>query len=341
MRKIGVFIAIAALSTALFTPSPSQAFGLNLGPFHLRLPLPGPVLGRRHLAAPAREAASSQGLRDEANLNAVEPSPSSALLYPVVTAPPILDDVFWPSSAQWPFNYDAIFQSAFAKAQPDQDAQLCTQPNRIDSIVGRIQSEIRPTRAQVQQLQRLGGALHMAAAYLAKTCPNDIPAEPVARLQLMEWQIEKVAEALDIVRQPLQDFEQSLSKNQRERIESAPAAGDRSKGSENIAASCAAAPTATDWPVDQITSAVQPTDAQRKAVEDLKQTFGSAASQLDASCATTLPASPLARLEATEGRLDATWRAVVSIQVALADFESGLSDQQRVRLDATDFAASQ
>jgi len=44
-------------------------------------------------------------------------------------------------------------------------------------------------------------------------------------------------------------------------------------------------------------------------------------------------------LEAIEARLDATWRAVLSIQVALEDFESGLSDDQKNRFKAMTFAA--
>ena len=44
----------------------------------------------------------------------------------------------------------------------------------------------------------------MAAHYLATACPTNIPQHPAARMQLMEWQIEKLAQALDIVRQPLQ-----------------------------------------------------------------------------------------------------------------------------------------
>jgi hypothetical protein len=55
----------------------------------------------------------------------------------------------------------------------------------------------------------------------------------------------------------------------------------------------------------------------------------------------SLPGDPLARLEAIEARLDATWRALVSIQTALSDFETKLSAEQRVRFDATDFAAAQ
>jgi hypothetical protein len=73
----------------------------------------------------------------------------------------------------------------------------------------------------------------------------------------------------------------------------------------------------------------------------LKQALRNAAGELDANCPLSLPGDPLARLEAIEARLDATWRALVSIQTALADFETKLSAEQRVRFDATDFAAAQ
>ena len=86
---------------------------------------------------------------------------------------------------------------------------------------------------------------------------------------------------------------------------------------------------------------MQPTDAQSDAMNSLKQTLRNAANTLDANCPASLPGDPLARLEAIEARLDATWRALVSIQTALADFETKLSDEQRVRFDATDFAAAQ
>jgi len=336
MRKIGACAAIAALTAAIFAPPPAAAFGLNLGPFHLGLPLPLP--GRRHRDQIVRPPTA--GLHDEANLGSVEPSQASTspLLYPALTAPAALDDVFWPSSSPWPFSYDAIVQTAFAKAQPDQS--LCQQPDRINSIAGRLQRQIGATRAQIQQLQRLGGALYMASAYLAKTCPNEIADEPAARMQLMEWQIEKVAEALDIVRQPLQDFEQSLTAGQRKRLASAPADA-RMTRTDNMVPACAVSPTAVDQSIEKISVAVEPSDAQREAVANLKQAFANAASQLDASCPTRPAATPLARLEATEALLDATWRAAVSIQVALAGFESSLSDQQRARLDDADFAAAQ
>jgi hypothetical protein len=348
MRKISALVAIAALAAVASSPSPSAAFGLRIGPFHIGIPLLG---YRHHHHVP-------HGLRDEASLKTAvppqraagpqtAPAPSqglmSPLLYPVLALPAVYDGIFSQSpSSPWPLSYDAILQTAFAKPASDQNGPACPQPNRQSAVFERIRAEIRPTGNQLQQLQKLAGALGFAADYLAKACPSEIPQDPAARLQLMEWQVEKLAEALDFVRPPLQELEQSLNNAQRARfgVPSSTAAV-RPDRRNMIAPSCAMAPTKVDASIEQISLAVQPTDAQRDAIDGLKQAFRNAASELDANCPLSLPSDPLARLEATEARLDATWRALVSIQTALADFETKLSAEQRVRFDATDFAATQ
>jgi hypothetical protein len=160
----------------------------------------------------------------------------------------------------------------------------------------------------------------------------------------MEWQVEKLAEALDFVRPPLQELEQSLNATQRARFGvplATTAAAARADRANTIAPACATAPPKVDASIEQISLAVQPTDDQRDAMNGLKQALRNAAGELDANCPLSLPGDPLARLAAIEARLDATWRALVSIQTALADFETKLSADQRVRFDATDFAAVQ
>jgi hypothetical protein len=348
MRKISAIVTIAALAAVAFSPSPSAAFGLRIGPLYFGIPYFG--YRHRHHGAPA--------LRDEASLRTVPPAqgaPSaqgpasqgliSPLLYPVVALPAVYDEIFSPpSSSPWPFSYDAILQTAFAKTAPDQNAAACPQPNRQSAVAERIRAEIRPTGNQLQQMQKLGGALGFASDYLAKACPSEIPQDAAARLQLMEWQIEKLAEALDFVRPPLQDLEQSLNDTQRARLGmplSTAASAVHPDRANNMTPACAAAPTRVDASIEQISLAVQPTDAQGDAMNNLKQAFRGAANELDANCPLSLAGDPLARLEAIEARLDATWRALVSIQTALADFETKLSAEQRVRFDATDFAVAQ
>jgi hypothetical protein len=258
--------------------------------------------------------------------------------------------VFWPGASQWPFGYQNIFTTAFAKISADRDSRQCQQPLDANAIVGRISNDISPTEDQMPLLQKLGGALGMASGYLAKACPQGIPAQPVARLQMMQSQIQALAMAIDIVRPPLQEFEQSLTADQRARFDGPPAAPTDSADAvqtsvqqQNQAGAlvrpCGDSTSAINWSIEQINKSVRPTDAQRDDLANVKQAFASAAADLDTHCPASAPATALGRLETIEARLDAAWRTALSMQVSLANFESKLSDAQKNRFDAMNVAA--
>jgi hypothetical protein len=81
------------------------------------------------------------------------------------------------------------------------------------------------------------------------------------------------------------------------------------------------------------------TPPQRDALDDVRRSFNDAARDLETHCPATIPASALNRLDVIQTRLDSTWRATLSIQVALANFETELNDAQKIRFDAMNFAA--
>ena len=342
MRKVSVCFASAALAAVVFSP-PAEAFGLRVGPFHIGLP----YLGYRHhhhplymRAAPNPSEASRQ---ESAPAQATSPSDmNSALLYPGVALSAIFQNIFWPTSSTWPFGYQEIFSTAFAKAPAGQDPRLCQQPDSSNAIVGRIRDQVAPTPDQMRLLQRLGGALSAAAGSLAKSCANETPAQPTARLQLMGSRIEQLTMAVDMIRQPLQDFGQSLNDEQKARFAvmiEAPAATDQQRQSDTAARSCGASLATVDWSIGQIDQTVQPTDEQLGALTEVRQALGKAASDLEAHCPTSVPPTALGRLQNIQARLDSTWRAVLAIQVALANFETKLSDEQKNRFETMDFAA--
>jgi hypothetical protein len=103
--------------------------------------------------------------------------------------------------------------------------------------------------------------------------------------------------------------------------------------------SCSVSLAAVDRSIDQIDQTVQPTDAQLAALTDVRQALGKAASDLEAHCLTSVSPTALGRLETIQARLDSTWRSVLSIQVALANFETKLSDEQKDHFDSMNFAA--
>jgi hypothetical protein len=336
MRKTGALIAIAAVAAITFSPLPAAAFGLRIGPFRIGVPFYFPRF-RHHLYMHANPNDMARPGQPQ------QPGVTSALLYPNQALSAVFQNIFWPSnSTAWPFGYQDIFSTAFAKMPAGVDQRDCQPSVDTDQIVGRIRDEVSPTADQTKLLQKLGGALGAAGGYLAKSCPNEIPAQPVARLQLMESQIEELTMAIDIVRQPLQDFERSLSSAQQAKfaaVGAAPPAANPPTQTDSSVPTCGGSPAAIDSSIDQIDQSVQTTEAQRNDLATLKQSFGKAASDLEAHCSTSAPRTAAARLETIEARLDATWRSELSIQVALANFETKLSDAQKDRFDQMNFAA--
>jgi hypothetical protein len=349
MRKIGPFIARAAIAGIAFVSPPAAAFGLRIGPFSIHVPFYLPYPYHRHLYMRANP---NEAARPEES----GPALKSALIYPNLALPAIFQSVFFPANAApWPFGYESIFSTAFAKARVSGDQHLCQPMVNANEIVGRIRGEVSPTADQMQSLKKLGGALGAAAGYLAKACPDEIPPQPVARLQLMESQIEILAMAIDIVRQPLQDFEQTLTADQQAKLAppantaaptpDVPAADHPSDpdttGTTVLAApACGGSPGAIDATIDQIDKTIQTTDAQKPALASVKDAFSKSVDDLQAHCLSSAPATALGRLEATEARLDATWRSELAIQVALANFQTKLSDDQKKNFDAMNFAAA-
>jgi hypothetical protein len=350
MRKIVALIVIGGLAAAILSAPPAAAFGLRIGPFHIGIPFGGHH--RRHplymRANPNDMTRSSDMARSSDTARSVTPATvpqgtvSPALVYPSLALPVIFENVFWPNSSPWPFGYQNIFTTAFAKIPAGQDQRLCQQPLDPNAMVGRIGNQVSPTADQMPLLQKLGGALGMASGYLARACPKEIPAQPVARLQMMQSQIQALAMAIDIVRPPLQDFEQSLTPDQQSRFDGAPPVQSTIKDQNqagNIVRPCGDSSPTIDWLIEQINRSVRPTDAQHDDLANVKQSFNAAASDLDAHCPAFAPETALGRLETIQARLDAAWRAVLSMQVTLANFETKLSDQQKGRFDAMNFAS--
>jgi LTXXQ motif family protein len=346
MHKIGAGVASCLFVVAISLALQSRALAFRLGPFHIGLPF----FGHRHHVARHAEghpdaAAAGANATTYATVGPeAEPqSAASAFLYPGLALQALYGDIFAAvPAAPWPFSYDGIFRAAFAKSGAERDQQGCQQAGRGSAVVERIAAEIRPTASQRPLLLKLGGALGMASGFLAKACEQDIPAEPVARLKIMETRLQELTMALDIIRQPLQEFEQSLSQNQQKRLASAiksPTPSERKNIAKSAAPSCAAAPRNVQWSVDQISQSLQPNDNQRDSLTQMKAAFDRAAGDLDAQCLMSLPSDALTRLETVEARLDAEWRATLTIQVALDDVESALSDDQRARFNALDLAA--
>jgi hypothetical protein len=91
----------------------------------------------------------------------------------------------------------------------------------------------------------------------------------------------------------------------------------------------------TDWRINEIAQIVEPDEAQRAALEELKTAMGEAVDLLKAGCPTDLPSTPTGRIEAMRVRLSAMLEAVRTVRAPLAKFYALLNDEQKARFNAS------
>ena len=89
----------------------------------------------------------------------------------------------------------------------------------------------------------------------------------------------------------------------------------------------------TGWPIGRIVETVQPTEAQRAALDALKEASTKAVDMLKNACPQELPTIPTGRLEAMETRLEVMLEAVKTVRPALDTFYQSLSDEQKGRFN--------
>src|SRR5260370_18329360 len=87
-------------------------------------------------------------------------------------------------------------------------------------------------------------------------------------------------------------------------------------------------------PIDQIAEAVQPTEAQGAALEELGNASIAAAQTIRAACPTQVILTAPGRLAAMQQRVEAMVAAVAAVRTALEKFYGLLDGEQKARLNA-------
>jgi LTXXQ motif family protein len=90
----------------------------------------------------------------------------------------------------------------------------------------------------------------------------------------------------------------------------------------------------TDWQINEIAQAVEPDEAQRATLDELKAATAQALAILKAACPAELPSTPTGRIDAMHARLVAMLAAVRTVRAPLAKFYSLLNDEQKARFNA-------
>jgi hypothetical protein len=202
---------------------------------------------------------------------------------------------------------------------------------------------VQPNDAQRAALNALKEASAKAVDLLKDACPNDLPSIPTGRLGAMENRLEVMLAAVKTVRPALDGFYQSLGDEQKARFNAIAPASQTAAGQDqrDLSKLCdERSPGVTDLPIERIARAVQPTEPQRAALDELKEASLKATEALRANCSTYRALTPVGRVAAMEQRLEATLGAVSTVKPALARFYDLLSDEQKARFNGLRSAGS-
>ena len=208
-------------------------------------------------------------------------------------------------------------------------------PGVTNLPIDRIRQTVHPTADQEAALDDLSSALSRASDIIQSSCPTTVPLTPIGRLDVAEQRLNGTIKAIEVIRAPLERFYDSLSDQQKQQLnamnDSTAEAGQTA--SNQVALCNQQGGSLVNLPVQRIEEVVQPSPEQQRAFDDLKKATQQAADQLQSSCPTAVPQSPLARLDTVETRLKATADAIQSVRPALENFYASLNDEQKARFN--------
>jgi hypothetical protein len=147
--------------------------------------------------------------------------------------------------------------------------------------------------------------------------------------------LEGTVSAIDEIRPSLVAFYSSLNDEQKARFNAIgpnldSPQGQQTAGSPATNNSCGSAkPGLIDLPIDQIDATVRPTNAQRRALDQLRDASKAAVDTLASACPGVVPGTPVARLDAMRERFAAMLQAAKTMHPALSSFYASLNNEQK------------
>lgn len=92
----------------------------------------------------------------------------------------------------------------------------------------------------------------------------------------------------------------------------------------------------SEWQYDRIVRTVQPSDAQKKLLDDMRTASAKAAEKIAATCPAEFPSGATARLAFMEKRMESMLEAVRAVRPAFDAFYASLDASQKAKLDGLD-----
>jgi len=244
--------------------------------------------------------------------------------------------------------------SLAARARPNMqqaradEANTASVPSTCGSVdltsadwpMAQIAGAIELNDAQRGMLDRLQTALNDAVSSIKSTCRDETNFTPVERLRSMQNALWTVHDAAQLIRTPLAAFYDSLTEEQKKTFaapasqQPEPRAMGRGEMSRATLARMCGSPASSDAAMRQIEQGLRPTKAQRASLEVLQKKSFEMGQFLMASCLKPMPATPAERLDAAADRLTAVIFAASNVNMALNDFTSQLSSEQKTKLNS-------
>jgi LTXXQ motif family protein len=256
-----------------------------------------------------------------------------------------LPNVYYDSSRGGGYSIAARGENAAKTEQTDREALAETNTAALESCAGlapgvtnlpidQIRQTVHPTADQEAALDDLSASSTQASDVIKSSCPSSVPLTPIGRLDATEQRLDATIRAIQVVRSPLERFYEALSDEQRCQFNAMNGSTEGTPSASNMATACSRqAGSFIDLPVQRIQQVVQPTAQQQSAFDDLKKAAQNAGDQLQSSCPSAVPKSPVARLDTVETRLSAIVDAIKSVRPDLKNFYASLSDDQKARFN--------
>jgi hypothetical protein len=212
---------------------------------------------------------------------------------------------------------------------------------------------IAPDENQSGVLEQLRGNAGKQAEILRAACPRDIPADPVAQVNVSNNVVDGMLAAITAVLPSIESFYATLGDEQKARLvaESARVSNvnedqlrarhsvrhpRRTEGTSDQSGMCEQWGRALlDWPRRRIDRDIRLSDVQRTALSELISSSNQAADILGKSCPADISLTPVGHLQAMRQQLETVGRTIQAVRPALGNFYETLNDEQKRRFAAT------
>jgi hypothetical protein len=215
---------------------------------------------------------------------------------------------------------------------------------------------IAPDESQRGALEQLRADAGKQAEILRTACPREIPADPVARMDVSKNAVEATLVAVSAVQPSVEGFYATLGDEQKARLVTSSARASnanedarRTHRSDRRGRRPEAAPDQSqsagmceqwehallDWPRRRIDRDIRLNDAQRTALYDLIESSNQAADALAKSCPADRSLTPVGHLQTMRRQLETIGQVIQTVRPALGHFYETLNDEQKLRFAVT------